>query len=92
MREPLMVETSNKSSTFFFMAHIGQLIREELKQKGRTVTWLAKAINCDRTNIYNIFARESIDTSLLTRISKALNRNFFEILTEELNSDPKASK
>ena len=92
MREPLMVETSNKSSTFFFMAHIGQLIREELKQQGRTVTWLAKAINCDRTNIYNIFARESIDTSLLTRISKALNRNFFEILTEELNSDPKASK
>lgn len=92
MREPLMVETSNKSSTFFFMAHIGQIIREELKLQGRTVTWLAKAINCDRTNIYNIFARESIDTSLLTRISKALNRNFFEILTEELNSDPKASK
>ena len=74
------------------MAHIGQLIRDELKQQGRTVTWLAKTINCDRTNIYNIFARESIDTNLLTRISKALNRNFFEILTEELNSDPKASK
>ena len=74
------------------MAHIGQIIREELKQQGRTVTWLAKAINCDRTNIYNIFTRESIDTNLLTRISKVLNRNFFEILTEELNSDPKASK
>ena len=74
------------------MAHIGQLIRDELKQQGRTVTWLAKAINCDRTNIYNIFERESIDTNLLARISKALNRNFFEILTQELNSDPKASK
>ena len=71
------------------MAHIGQLIRDELKQQGRTVTWLAKAINCDRTNIYNIFERESIDTNLLIRISKALNRNFFEILTQELNSDPK---
>ena len=74
------------------MAHIGQLIRDELKQQGRTVTWLAKAINCDRTNIYNIFERESIDTNLLARISKALNRNFFETLTQELNSDPKASK
>ena len=74
------------------MAHIGQIIREELKQQGRTVTRLAKTINCDRTNIYNIFERESIDTNLLTRISKALNKNFFEILTEELNSDPKASK
>ena len=92
MREPLMVETSNKIYTFFFMAHIGQIIREELKLQGRTVTWLAKAINCDRTNIYNIFERESIDTNLLARISKALNRNFFEILTQELNSDPKASK
>ena len=74
------------------MAHIGQLIREELKQQGRTVTWLSKAINCDRTNIYNIFERDSIDSNLLTRISKALNKNFFEILTEELNSDPKTSK
>ncbi len=74
------------------MAHIGQLIREELKQQGRTITWFAKAINCDRTNIYNIFARESIDTNLLTRISKALNKDFFEILTQELNSDQKASK
>ena len=63
------------------MAHIGQLIRDELKQQERTVTWLAKAINCDRTNIYNIFERESIDTNLLIRISKALNRNFFEIIT-----------
>ena len=74
------------------MAHIGHLIREELKLQGRTVTWFAKAINCDRTNIYNIFERESIDTNLLIRISKALNRNFFEILTQELNSDPKALK
>ncbi len=74
------------------MAHIGQLIREELKQQGRTVTWFAKAINCDRTNIYNIFERESIDANLLIRISKALNKDFFEILTQELNSDPKASK
>ena len=74
------------------MVHIGKLIKQELEAQERTPSWLARKISCERPNIYNIFARESIDTSLLTRISKALNRNFFEILTEELNSDPKASK
>lgn len=62
------------------MLHIGQLIKSELEKQERTPTWLAKKINCDRTNIYRIFDRESIDTALLSRISTALNRNFFEDL------------
>ena len=33
------------------MIHIGQLIKTELEQQERTPTWLAKKINCDRTNI-----------------------------------------
>lgn len=64
------------------MIHIGQLIKMELEAQERTPTWLAKKINCDRTNIYRIFARESIDTALLARISIALNRNFFAELSE----------
>lgn len=64
------------------MIHIGQLIKTELEQQERTPTWLAKKINCDRTNIYRIFERESIDTALLSRISTALNRNFFEELSQ----------
>lgn len=60
------------------MIHIGQLIKAELERQERTPTWLARKISCDRTNIYRIFERESIDTSLLLRISSALNRNFFE--------------
>lgn len=63
------------------MMHIGQLIRMELEAQERTPTWLARKINCDRTNIYRIFNRESIDTALLARISTALNRNFFEELS-----------
>ena len=65
------------------MIHIGQLIKTELEQQERTPTWLAKKINCDRTNIYRIFERESIDTALLSRISTALNRNFFEELSQQ---------
>ena len=65
------------------MIHIGQLIKTELERQERTPTWLAKKINCDRTNIYRIFDRESIDTALLSRISTALNRNFFEELSQQ---------
>ena len=71
------------------MQHIGQLIKAELERQERTPAWLARKINCDRTNIHKIFHRESIDTSLLERISRALGHNFFADLAEiqQLNSE-----
>lgn len=71
------------------MIHIGQLIKMELETQERTPTWLAKKINCDRTNIYRIFDRESIDTALLLRISSALNKNFFKELSQQLEDRDK---
>ena len=56
--------------------HFGHLIQAELKAQGRTVTWFAKAIHCDRTNVYKIFRSSHIDTVLLVRISKELSHNF----------------
>lgn len=60
------------------MIHIGQLIKLELARQERTPTWLAKKINCERTNVYYIFSQPSINTDLLLRISVALNHNFFK--------------
>ena len=57
--------------------HIGKMIEQELRRQERTPAWLARKIACDRTNVYKIFACESIDTQLLVAISKALNHNFF---------------
>ena len=68
----------------FFMIHIGQLIKQELELQERTPSWLARKINCERPNVNNIFERKSIDTDLLLLISKALNKDFFEILSKEL--------
>lgn len=59
------------------MIHIGQLIEAELHRQERSVTWFARKLSCDRTNVYSIFKRESIDTALLLRISKVLHHNFF---------------
>ena len=59
------------------MIHIGELIEKELHRQERSVTWFANKLYCDRSNVYSIFKRQSIDTDLLLRISLILNYNFF---------------
>ena len=59
------------------MIHIGKLIEAELHRQEHSVTWLARKLYCDRTNVYSIFKRTSIDTELLYRISIILKHNFF---------------
>lgn len=60
-----------------WMIHIGNCIQAELRRQERSVTWFARKLNCDRSNVYNIFLRNTIDTELLMRISIVLNHNFF---------------
>lgn len=66
---------------------IGAVIRQKIHDDGRTVSWFADKICCSRANVYKIFEKESIDTNLLIRISKVLNYNFFDILSETLKVD-----
>lgn len=65
------------------MVNIGQNIKEELLRQERTVSWLARKLNCTRTAVYRIMDKNSIDTAQLMSISKVLNHNFFEDLSEE---------
>lgn len=67
------------------MIHIGKLIREELIRQERNPTWLAKKINCERSNVYYIFKQKSINTDLLERISIALGVNFLKILSDNID-------
>lgn len=64
------------------MKPIGTIIKEELDKQERSVTWFAKKLSCDRTNVYRIFHKNSIETELLIRISVILNRDF----TKEISS------
>ncbi len=57
---------------------IGKLIKDELKTQQKSVVWLSQELGCNRTNIYKIFNRHSIDAELLLRISRVLGKNFFE--------------
>lgn len=61
--------------------HIGNEIRNELLRQGRSVAWLARKLGCKREQCYRIFAKKSIDTDLLLRISKILQHNFFTYYT-----------
>ena len=63
--------------------HIGKEIKAELRRQRRGVTWFAQQLYCDRTNVYNIFKREGIDTILLQRIGAVLGRNFFALYCQE---------
>jgi hypothetical protein len=74
--------------------HIGQKLKEKLRQDGKSVVWLARELGCHRTNIYNLFEKHSIDTQLLMRISTIMRYNFFDLLSDETNDriDKKQSK
>jgi hypothetical protein len=67
--------------------YIGKEIEMELRRQGRGATWLAQRLHCDRTNVYNIFKREGIDTILLQRIGNVLGRNFFMLYCQQFDEN-----
>lgn len=71
------------------MIHIGLEIKSELERQERSESWFARKLCCERTNVYSIFKRKSIDTDMLTRISRILQRNFFELYDNEVDKQQK---
>ena len=69
------------------MIHIGKVIEKVLRDQGKTVTCFARSLYCDRTNVYKIFQRESVDSEMLYRISKILSHDFFKYYSKELEED-----
>ena len=74
-----------------FDLHIGQLIKTVFERSGMTVSEFARRLNCERTNVYTIFKRRSIDVELLVNISKILKYNFFEDVLKETNLNTKTT-
>lgn len=64
--------------------HIGHIIQDKVKEEQISVSQFARELHCNRTNVYDIFERQSLDTNLLRRISVILNTDFFEILSNEM--------
>ena len=67
---------------------IGNIIKETLKSEGISVSEFAEQIHCTERNVYKIFKKPSIDTSLLARINIALGKNLFTYyMSPEFSSD-----
>jgi hypothetical protein len=54
-----------------------------MQQKKVTVVSVARYLECERTNIYNIFERKDINTSLLQKLCILLEHDFFKELSKE---------
>src|ERR1043166_5553304 len=63
--------------------HIGKRIKEELYKQDMSVSTFARKINKSRNVVYDIFDRESIDTSLLNKIGLILRVDFFSLYSDQ---------
>ncbi|MBR1775259.1 MAG: helix-turn-helix domain-containing protein [Bacteroidales bacterium] len=66
------------------MMHIGKRIKQVMDEQGRSASWLADNIHCERSNVYYIYRRSTIDTELLKKICTILNYDFFKELSEDV--------
>ena len=64
--------------------HLGNMIKRELKAQGRSVSWLARTIHMERSSIYKIFDRNSLDVGLLIRISIVMDHDFFKDVSKKM--------
>lgn len=68
--------------------HIGHLIKTVFDESGMSVSEFARQIHLERSTIYGIFERPSIDSVLLARISLALNHNFLSDVEQHFGLSP----
>lgn len=69
----------------FSTLSIGKKIEEELRHQDRSVVWFATNLGCNRTTVYKIFNKQSIDAELLLKISNILKHDFFTFYTRRLS-------
>jgi len=62
--------------------NMGDVIKKELKNQERSISWLASKVYCDRSHLSRILNNKFIEPNLLLRISIALNKNFCKELSE----------
>ncbi|MDR3226412.1 MAG: helix-turn-helix domain-containing protein [Prevotellaceae bacterium] len=56
--------------------HIGSIIKQKVIESSMTIKEFSDKINCDRTTVYDIFKRKSLDVERLIKISQVLNYDF----------------
>lgn len=73
-----------KDPTCLFVC-VGKTVENEMLKQGVRKQDFAKQVGTDRRNLYRILKKDSLETEVLYRYSKALNHNFFRDLAEEFD-------
>ena len=56
--------------------HIGSIIKQKVLKSPMSIQEFSDRIHRDRTTVYDIFKRKSVDTEILMKISEVLNFDF----------------
>ncbi|MBR6272134.1 MAG: XRE family transcriptional regulator [Bacteroidales bacterium] len=67
------------------MIHVGSLVKLELRKQGYSVTWLARQLHKERSGVYKMLSRKSLDISTLMMVSVVLNHDFFADISKLLH-------
>ena len=67
------------------MIHVGSLVKLELRKQGYSVTWLARQLHNERSGVYKMLSRKSLDISTLMMVSVVLNHDFFADISKLLH-------
>lgn len=66
------------------MIHVGSMVKKELCRQRTSVSWLSRQLNMERSGVYKMLHRKSIDISTLIEISVALDHDFFADISQKL--------
>lgn len=70
--------------------NIGEEIKKEMDNQKIGATMMAQKIDTNRKRIYRIFAKNSIDTDMLFKVSKVLKHDFFKLYSDKLSESEAA--
>ena len=71
--------------------HIGHMIKSVFDESGMTISEFARQIHLERTTVYSIFERSTVDVSQLARISLVLKHNFLSDVEQHFGLVPQCS-
>lgn len=71
--------------------HIGHLIKSVFDESGMTISEFARQIHLERTTVYSIFERPTVDVLQLARISLVLKHNFLSDVEQHFGLAPQRS-
>ena len=66
------------------MIHVGSMVKQELRRQKTSVSWLSRQLNMERSGVYKMLHRRSIDISTLIQISIVLDHDFFADISNKL--------